>query len=63
MAPITTGSCRLAAKGESGGDDVGDGDCGSDDVVDGGGGNSKLFVHLYSSLLLMSSNKISLSAD
>ena len=39
--------------------------CGDDgDGVGGGGGvNSKVFVHLYSSLLLMSSNKISLSAD
>ena len=36
------------------GDDV-------DDVDDGGG--SKIFVHLYSLLLLMSSNKISLSVD
>ena len=35
-----------------------------DDVDDGDvGERSKLFVHIYSSLLLISSNKISLSVD
>jgi hypothetical protein len=52
--------------GDDGGDDDGcdDGDDGDDDDDGGdggGGGGSKVFVHLYSSLLLISSNKISLS--
>ena len=66
---IITGCCKLEAAsegcgcGENGDDDGDDGDDGDDDGDGGGGGGggSKVIVHLYSSLLLISSNKISLS--
>ena len=49
--------------GDDGDDDGGDGD--GDCVVndDGSDVGSKSFVHIYSLLLLISSNKISLSVD
>ena len=53
------GSVDVDDDGDDGGVD-GDGD---DDDDGGGGGGSKIFVHIYSLLLLMSSNKISLSVD
>jgi hypothetical protein len=59
---IITGCCKLEAASEGcgcGGDGDDDGDGGGGGG--GGGGGSKVFVHLYSSLLLISSNKISLS--
>jgi hypothetical protein len=44
-------------------DDDGDGDDGDgDDGSDGGGGGIKSLVHIYSSLLLISSNNISFSS-
>ena len=55
--------------GDDGGDGCGNDDGANDDVDDGGDGGdgggcgSKIFVHIYSLLSLMSSNKRSLSVD
>ena len=64
------GHCRVPSNdlidrdGDSGDVDDGvDSDVDDGDGVCGGGCGSKIFVHIYSLLLLMSSNKISLSVD
>ena len=58
--PIITDCCDECDDDDDG-DDGDDGD--DDDGGGGGGGGSKIFVHVNSSFLLISSNKISLSTN